>query len=162
MAKRAPTPAQPAIQSDDEAGREAQGYRELKAQVEQLEADEKTEVAEVRQKYKDRRKPLEEQRDTKFKRVQAWSEATRDGRKSIKFPNGRKAEWRLPSSPRLIIIGEVVAIAKILLKLENYDKYVKIELKKNSIKADFAELVKKVRGLRKLLGLDDTEYFRIR
>ncbi|HET7528705.1 MAG TPA: host-nuclease inhibitor Gam family protein [Candidatus Saccharimonadales bacterium] len=161
MAKRTPAPAQPAIQSDDEAGREAQEYRELKAQVDQLEADEKAEIAEVRQKYKDRRKPLEEQRDSKFMRVQAWSEATRSGRKTIRFPNGRKAEWRMPSSPRLIVIGELVAIAKMLLRLENYDKYVKIELKKNNIKADFAELAKKLRGLRKLLSLDDTEYFRI-
>jgi phage host-nuclease inhibitor protein Gam len=160
VAGSTPTPAASAIQSDEEAGCEAQEYLDLDAAIRQLAARERKAVARVRQRYADRRKPLEERRDTRLARVHAWAEATRNGRKTIRFPNGRIAKWRLPSQPKLIVSGKIETIVRLLLRLPNWRDYVSIELKKGKVKADLPQL-RRIPGLRRALHLDKTEKFGI-
>lgn len=160
LARREPIPARPAIQSDKRAGLEAQRYKDLRARIEQIDAEEKAKIAAIRQRYEDRRRPLVVRADEKLSRVQAWGEATRSGRKTIELPNGRKLEWRLPSSPQLMVVGKIETIVRLLLRLPNWRKYLEVNLKKNNIKADLDEL-KEISGLRRGLRLNNTEYFRI-
>jgi hypothetical protein len=161
LAVSAPVHAKPVPQTLDEAGRHAQQYIILRDQVKEIDRQEKAEIARIKEEAAERRQPLIVQRDEHFAKAHAWAEANRRGRKTIKLPNGRELRWRRPSSPKLIITGTIIAIARLLLRLEKWEKYVDIKLKKNNIKADFDELVKTFKGLRRLLRLDDSEYFSI-
>jgi phage host-nuclease inhibitor protein Gam len=163
LAKRAPAPAKPAIQSEEECAIEAQEFVELDAQVKRIEAEKKAAHEKIDQEYGERLGPVVAQRDEKFARVQAWGEANRRDRKTIKLLNERKLEWRRASNPSLLWVPEkFMTIVRVLLRLDNWEKYVSIEFRKNNIKADLPELQKKSRSLRRYLGLDKTVYFRIR
>lgn len=163
MAKRVPAPARPAIQTEDECAREAQEFIELDAQMKQVEAEKKDAHKAVDEEYGERLAPVINLRAEKFARVQAWAEANRHDRKTIKLLNGRKLEWRPPSNPSLLWAPEkFMTIVRVLLRLENREKYLSIEFKKNNVKADLPELQKKSRSLRRYLSLDGTVYFRIR
>lgn len=158
----ASVPAKPVPQTEDEAAYHAQEYVKQSEKLKKLEAEEAQELADVKQKYTDRKKPHAQARDEHFALAHAWGEANRAGRKTIKLPNGRELQWRLPSSPSLIIVeGKHAAVVQALLRLKNWPKYLKVELKKNEIKADFAELQKTNRGFRSWLRIDKSEYFRI-
>jgi len=163
LAKRTPAPAKPAIQSEEECAIEAQEFIELDAQVKQVETEKKAAHDKIDQEYAERMEPLVAKRDEKFNRVQAWAEANRKDRKTIKLPNGRKLEWRPPSSQGLLWVPEkFMTIVRVLLRLENWEKYVSIEFRKNNVKADLSELQKRSRSLRRYLSLDNAVYFRIR
>lgn len=146
MAKSTPVPAKPAIQSDEEAGLEAQEYLNAKAVVEQIEATEKAAIAALKQEFASLRKPHEEVRDDRFARVQAWAEATRGGRKTIKFPNGREFRWRTASSAKLIISDTLDEIVQRLLKRRDWKKFLAVEPKKSALVAH-PKVVEETEGL---------------
>jgi phage host-nuclease inhibitor protein Gam len=145
----------------EEVATEAQEYVELKQQVDAIDREEKQKIKQIKSEMAERRKSLVPRRDELLDRIQAWAETNRAGRKTISLPNGRKLEWRLPSSPRLVVAGQIIVIARLLLRLENWEKYVEIKLKKSNLKSDLDELHKKLRGLKRLLHRDNTEYFRV-
>lgn len=162
MAKSTPVPAKPVPQTEEEAAYHAQEYVKQSETLKKLEAEEARDLASVKQKYADRRKPHVEARKEHFTLVHDWGEANRSGRKTIVLPNGRKLEWRLPSNPTLIIVeGKHASVVGALLRLKNWPKYLKVELKKNEIKADLGDLQKTSRSLRSWLRLDNSEFFRI-
>ncbi len=163
MAKPTPVPARPVPQTEEEVAYHAQEFVKEDEAVNQLDAEEAQELADVKQKYADRKQPHIEARDQHFKLAHAWGEANRRGRKTIALPNGRQLQWRLPSSSSLIVVEErFESIVRALLRLKNWPKYLKIELRKNNVKADLEELQKSSTSLRRWLGLDKTEYFRIK
>lgn len=163
MARSTPVPAKPVPQTEEKAAYHAQKYVAADEAVKKLEAEEAQELAGVKQKYADRKKPHAGARDEHFALAQAWGEANRAGRKTIKLPNGRELQWRLPSSPSLIFDeAKLPVIVKALLRLKNGMKYLKIELRRNEIKADLGELQKTARGFRTWFRLSSTEYFRIK
>jgi phage host-nuclease inhibitor protein Gam len=157
LSKKAPVPAQPAIQSDEEAGCEAQQYLDLKAEVDQLDSEEKDRVAAIKQEYSDRRAPIVAECELKWVRVQTWAESTRGDRKTIRFPNGREARWRTASSAKLIVSGTLELIIQSLLKRRDWKKFLKVELKKSSLAAH-PKVVDQTEGLR----LERGEYFSIK
>jgi len=157
LAKRTPAPSKPAIQSDEECAIEAQEYVELDAEYKLIEAEKKAAHDKVDQDYAERLRPVGERRDEKFERVQAWGEATRDNRKTIKFENGRELRWRTASSAKLIVSGTLETIIQSLLKRRDWKKYLKVELKKSSL-ASHPKVVEATDGLR----LERGEYFTIK
>jgi hypothetical protein len=149
-------------QTEEEAAYHAHEYVKEDEAVKLLEAEEAQELADVRQRYADRKKPHADARAEHFELAHAWAEANRGNRKTIKLPNGRELQWRLSSSPSLVFDeSKLWGIVKELLKLENWSKYLKIELKKNSVKTDLPELHKASGNLRRWLRLNKTEFFRI-
>lgn len=163
MARRTPVPARPLPQTEDEVAYHAQEYVKEDETVKQLDAEEVQELADVKQKYADRKKPHVEARAEHHALAHIWGEANRRGRKTIKLPNGRRLEWRPPSSPSLLVDEEKLeAIVRALLRRKNWPKYLKIELRKNNVKADLGELQKSSSSLRRWLGIDKTDYFRIK
>jgi phage host-nuclease inhibitor protein Gam len=155
-------PAKPVPQTEEEAAYHAQEYIKEKLTIEELEAEEAQAVANLRQEYADRRKPHEDARNEHFMLAHAWGEANRDGSKTITLTNGRKLEWRMPSSSSLLYAeDQLESIIRSLLRLKNWRKYLKVELRKNNIKADLGQLQKNSSTLRRLLRLDKTEFFRI-
>ena len=163
MARSTPVPAKPVPQTEEDAAFHAQEYIKEDETVKQLDAEEAQELADVKQKYADRKKPHAEARDEHFKLAHAWGEANRGVRKTITLPNGRKLEWRMPSSQSLVIAeGKLDTILRSLLRLKNWPKYLKVELRKNEVKADLEELQKASSTLRRYLGLNKSEYFRIK
>ena len=163
MAKSAPVAADPVPQSEEEAAYHANEFVKEDAVVHGMEAEEEQELAAVKQKYADLKRPHQEARDRHFRQAHAWGEAHRQGRKTIKLSNGRELQWRLPSSSSLIFDQEKFAtIVTILMRLKEWPKYLKVELRKNNIKADLEQLQKANSAFRRLLALDKTEYFRIK
>lgn len=163
MARSTPVPAKPVPQTDEEAAYHAQEYVKADEAVKQLDAEQAQELAAVQQRYADRKKPLVDAREEHLKLAHAWGEANRAGRKTIKLPNGRELQWRLPSSPTLIVAEEALEkIIRALFRRNNGMKYLKIELRKNEIKADLPELQKGSKNFRTWFRLSSTEYFRIK
>jgi phage host-nuclease inhibitor protein Gam len=163
LARSAPTPAKPAIQTQEECAIEAQEVVELAAQVERIETERRAAHDTVDQEYAERLQVVKNLLTERLARVHAWAEANRDGRKTIVLPNERRLEWRLPSSPALQFSEEKFAsIVRALLRLKNWSKYLKIELRKNEVKADLPELQKKSATMRRWVWLDRTEYFKVR
>lgn len=163
MAKRAPSPARPAIQTEEECAIEAQEFVELDTQIKKIELEKKDAHDKVDKEFAERLEPLVAKRDEKFDRVQAWAEPNRNNRKTIKLPNDRLLEWRPPSAQSLIWVPEkFMTIVRVLLRLDNWEKYLTIEFRKNNVKADLPELQKMSRSLRRFLKLDESVYFRIR
>jgi phage host-nuclease inhibitor protein Gam len=159
---RTPVPAKPVPQKEADAAYHAQEYWREKSEVEQLEAECAGEIAAIQQMYADRKEPHADARDEHLRLAHAWGEANRGGRKTIKLSNGRELQWRLPSSPSLDFDEDMLdSIVRALMRLKDWSKYLKIELRKNNVKADLGELHKSSRTLRRLLSLDKTEYFRI-
>jgi phage host-nuclease inhibitor protein Gam len=157
LAKHEPAPAKPAIQSGDECAIEAQEFLELNAQVKQIEVERKAAHEKVDQEYDERLRPVVTQRDEKFARVQAWGEANRHDRKTIKLDNGRELRWRTASSAKLIVSGTLEVIIQSLLKRRDWKKFLKVELKKSSLAAH-PKVVDQTEGLR----LERGEYFSIK
>lgn len=156
-------PAKPVPQTAEEAAYHAQEYVKEDEMVKQLDAEEAQELADVKQKFADRKKPHIEARGEHFTLAHAWGEANRGDRKTIKLPNSRELQWRMPSSSSLEVAEEKLeTVVRALLRLKNGWKYVKFELRKNEIKADLPELQKASSSLRRWLSLDKTEYFRIK
>lgn len=156
-------PAKPVPQTEEEAAYHAQEFVQEDEAVKQLEAEEAQEMAAVQQKFADRKKPHIEARDEHFAQAQAWGEAHRGDRKTIKLLNGRELRWRNPSSSSLLFDeAKLETIVRSLMRLKNWPKYLKIDLRRNNIKADLEELHKASSTLRRWLSLDKTEYFRIK
>lgn len=162
LAKRTPVPAKPVPQTEEEAAHHAQEHVNENGVVKRLDAEEAQKIADVKQRYADRKKPHIVARDEHEALAQAWGEANRHGRKTIKLSNGRELQWRLPSSPSLLFDEDKLeTIEQLFLKLKDWRKYLRVELRKNNIKADLEGIHKASSGLRHLLHLDKTEFFRI-
>jgi phage host-nuclease inhibitor protein Gam len=146
LAKHVPVPAQAAIQSDEQAGIEAQEYKDAVAAIKQIDDAEEAAIAAVKQQFSHLRSLQEEIRDSRFDRVQAWAEATRGDRKTIKFPNGREFRWRMASSKKVIVSGTLETIIASLLKRRDWKKFVKVDLKKSSLAAH-PNVVEETEGL---------------
>ncbi|MBX4191038.1 host-nuclease inhibitor Gam family protein [Candidatus Saccharibacteria bacterium] len=142
-----PVSAKPAIQSDAQAGIEAQEHLAAKAAIAQIDDAEEAAITALKQQFAKLREPHVAIRDDRFERVQAWAEATRNGRKTIRFPNGREFRWRTASSAKLIISGTLETIIQSLLKRRDWKKFLKVELKKSSLAAH-PTVVEETDGLR--------------
>jgi phage host-nuclease inhibitor protein Gam len=80
-------------------------------------------------------------------------------KKSFRFPSGGVGKWSYPSSPRLEVVeGKLPTVARLLLGLANWPKYLELRLKKNAIKADLEDL-QRIPGLRRWLRLEKDERF---
>lgn len=151
MTTREPIPAKPAIQSDEQAGIEAQEYKYEVAAIKQIDIAEKAALealaAVLKEQFDLLRKPRVEARDERFARVQAWAEATRNGRQTIKFPNGRQFRWRTEPYPKVIVAGTLVTIIASLIKRPDWKKYLEPKLKKTALAAN-PQVVDETEGLR--------------
>jgi len=99
--------------------------------------------------------------------VQAFADAHRDeltkgGRKSFFFPSGAIGQWGYPQQGTLVVVGNLGSIARALLRLPNWELFLKIELRKNNIKAHLEELRRVSPTLRKGLREDKQERFMIK
>lgn|GEM_PF-2309407 len=99
--------------------------------------------------------------------VQAFADAHRDeltksGKKSFLFPSGATGQWAIPSQAALIVGDNLRAIARALLRLPNWDLFIKIEPRKNNIKAHLEELHRASPTLRRGLRVDRKERFSIK
>ena len=81
-----------------------------------------------------------------------------DKTKFFQLPCGVVCRWGYPSRGTLVWKGNVRAIVRKLLKLPNWEKYVKIEFRKDNIKADLDELAQK--GI-KTFSEEKKERFRV-
>jgi|SRR5579862_3125269 len=146
MARQTPVPAKPAIQSDAQAGQEAQEYVDAKAALKRIELAEKAALDAVGQQFAQLREPFQAICDDRFSRVRAWAEATRNGRATIRFPNGRVFRWRTASKAKLIVSGTLEAIGRSLLQRPDWDKFLDLKLKKSNLTAH-PEVVEETEGL---------------
>jgi len=135
LARKVPVPARPAIQSDEEAGIEAQEYKVAVASIKQIDDAEEAAIAALKQQFANLRTPHEAVRDDRFARVQAWAEATRNGRKTIKFPNGRVFRWRTAARARLVVSGTLETIIESLLQRPDWRTFLDVKLKKSNLTA---------------------------
>jgi phage host-nuclease inhibitor protein Gam len=86
-------------------------------------------------------------------------ELTRGGKvKNFRLPCGVVCQWGLPARGTLVWKGNVRAIVRKLLKLPNWEDYVRIEFRRDKIKADIAELADQ--GIRNF-SEDKQERFRV-
>ncbi|MBX4188523.1 hypothetical protein KW792_00285 [Candidatus Saccharibacteria bacterium] len=146
MPKSTPVPAKPAIQSDEQAGQEAQEYVEAKAALDRIDIAKKAAVDAINQQFALLSKPYKVICDERFPRVQAWAEANREGRSTIKFPNGRVFRWRSASKARLIVNGTIEVIGRSLLQRPDWEKFLDLKLKKSNL-TSHPEVVEETEGL---------------
>lgn len=89
---------------------------------------------------------LEKEREDDQEMLRAFADPRRDQltdggkRKSFRFPCGVVGQWGFPPQPTLVVGATLKTIAKKMLKLPNWEKYIEIKLKKSNIKADLKEL----------------------
>src|SRR6476659_6058970 len=131
MPKKVPSPAKPAIQSEEQAGQEAQEYVDADAAIKRIDIARKAAIDGVNQQFAQLSEPFQAICDERFPRVQAWAEANRGTSSTIKFPNGREFRWRT-AKVKLIVNGTIEAIGKILLQRPDWDKFLKLELKRTN------------------------------
>jgi phage host-nuclease inhibitor protein Gam len=147
LARTAPAPAKPAIQSDEQAGIEAQEYKDAQSMIEAFNKARKASVEAINKQFDELLVPYQETAEDRFARVQAWAEATRAGRKTVKFPNGRVFRWRTSAYPKLIVAGTLEDIVKSLMKRRDWKKFVDFKLKKTVLTAN-PQVVEETDGLR--------------
>ena len=132
-------------QTMEEADKVALRLRQTDGKITETEAERKRLDSDL-QKVKAKKAQLEQERESDQELLRAFADPRRDGltdggkTKSFRFPCGVVGRWGYPSSSRLIVSGTLKTIARKLLKLPNWEKYIEIKLKKNNIKANLDEL----------------------
>ena len=152
------TVAQPVPQTLEQADRVAQRLQKTDAAIALVET-ERQELSSKLMKVQAKKSELEKKRSGDQELLRSFADPRRDElteggkRKSFRFPCGVVGQWGFPNQSTLMVKANLKTIARKMLKLPNWDKYIEIKLKKNNIKADLEEL-----GMREF-GLERKERF---